>query len=115
MRNTFEDATRRETAEKLHEHGRDMTWKGVEMEATALMKALGSITSNGQCSYSQLFTKQEEIKNQSFVETINSKLKNLPRFTYDSWMFQIMNQFDVCKGMISVYSRTHIQQYSHNP
>ena len=97
MRNTFEDATRRETAEKLHEHSRDMTWKGVEMEATALIKAMGSTTSNGQCSYSQL----DDTKNQSFVETINSKLKNLPRFNYDSWMFQIMNRFDVCKGMIS--------------
>ena len=97
MRNTFEDATRRETAEKLHEHSRDMTWKGVEMEATAFIKAMGSTTSNGQCSYSQL----DETKNQSFVETINSKLKNLPRFNYDSWMFQIMNRSDACKGMIS--------------
>ena len=74
-----------------------MTWQGVEIESSALMKALGSITSNGQCSYSQL----DETKNQTFVEEINSKLENLPRFNYDSWMNDLMQDFDVCKGMIS--------------
>ena len=97
MRNTFKDATIRETAEKLHEHSRHLTWQGEEIESGAFMNALESITSNGQCSFSQL----DETKNQSFFEAINSKLNNLPRFNYDSWMDQLMREFDVCKGMIS--------------
>ena len=97
VRNTFKDATIRETAEKLHEHSRHLTWQGVEIESSALMKALGSITSNGQCSFSQL----DESKNHSLIEAINSPLKNLPRFNYDSWMDDLMQDFDVCQGMIS--------------
>ena len=93
---TFKDATLGETAEKLHEHNRDMTWQGAKMESTALMKSLESITSNGQCSYSQV----NETNEQSVVEIINSKLKNLTRFTYGSHMDQMMFDFDVCKGMI---------------
>ena len=96
VRKIFEDATLGETAEKLHEHNRDMTWQGAEMESTALMKSLESITSNGQCSYSQV----NETNEQSVVEMINSKLKNLTRFTYGSYMVQMMFDFDVCKGMI---------------
>ena len=104
MRNSFKDATIRETAEKLHEHSRHLTWQGVEIESSAFMNALESITSNGQCSFSQL----DETKNH--IEAINSKLKNLPRFNYDSWMDQLMHNFGVCKGMISaylVYNRIH--------
>ena len=97
MRNIFKDATIRETAKKLHEHSRHLTWEGEKIESSDFMYALGSITSNGQCSFSQL----DETKNQSFIETINSKLKNLPRFNYDSWMDHLMREFDVCKGMIS--------------
>ena len=97
MRNTIQDATIRETAEKLHEHSRHLTWQGVEIESSALMKALRSITSNGQCFFSQL----DETKNHSLIEAINSQLKNLPRFNYDSWMDDLMQDFDVCKGMIS--------------
>ena len=76
-----------------------MTWQGEEIESTALMKSLESITSNGQCSYSQMNETNEE----SIVETINSKLKNLTRFTYGSEMDQMMLDFDVCKGMIQGY------------
>ena len=99
MRNNFQDATIRETAEKLHEHNRDMTWQGAEIESTALMKSLESMTSNGQCSYSQM----NETEEQSIIEIINSQLKNLTRFTYGSDMDQMMFDFDVCEGMIREY------------
>ena len=76
-----------------------MTWQGEEIESTALMKSLERITSNGQCSYSQM----NETNEQSIIETINSKLKNLTRFTYGSDMDHMMLDFDVCKGMIQGY------------
>ena len=99
MRKIFEDATLGETAEKLHDHNRDIAWQGAEMESTALMKALERMTSNGQCSYSQM----NETNEQSIIETINSKLTNLTRFTYGGDMDQMLFDFDVCEGMIQRY------------
>ena len=80
VRNTFKDATIRETVEKLHEHSRHLTWEGEEKESSDFMNALESITSNGQCSI---------------------VFKNYSGFNYDSWMDHLMQDFDVCKGMIS--------------
>ena len=83
---------------KLHEWSKNMRSQKLTVEPSALLEAFGSITSTGQCSFSQL----EEDK-QDLVKSINDKLMSLPRFNSTSHTIFDRQQ---CQGMIRTFCRS---------
>ena len=93
----IQNVTKNDTLSILHQRTLSMRNQKMTVEPSALLKAFGSITSSGQCSFSQLDETKKDL-----VESINLKLKSLPRFNYTSYTIFDRQQ---CEGMIRLLNR----------
>ena len=93
----IQNVTKNDTLSILHQRSLSMRNQKITVEPSALLNAFGSITSSGQCSFSQLDENKKDL-----VESINLKLKSLPRFNYSS--YTIFNR-QQCEGMIRFFNR----------